>query len=146
LGEEHPAYEALGQELVGTWRHPYAWFVRVPHLARFLTHIKPVLEKRLAESVMAGHSGSFKLNFYTSQLKIDFEQGQITAITPYKPDDFFDFDAFFPNLTFLSVLFGRRTIQELRHVFADCYPRNVESSILLNILFPKQSSHVINLN
>jgi hypothetical protein len=145
LGEEHPAYEALGQG-VGSWRHPYAWFVRVPDLARFLKHIRPVLEKRLANSVMAGHSGSLKLNFYTNQLKIDIEAGKITAVEPYSPNDFFDFDAFFPDLTFLTVLFGRRTIQELRHVYPDCYPRNVESALLLNSLFPKQSSRVISLN
>jgi hypothetical protein len=104
------------------------------------------LEKRLANSVMAGHSGSLKLNFYTNQLKIDIEAGKITAVEPYAPNDFFDFDAFFPDLTFLTVLFGRRTIQELRHVYPDCYPRNVESALLLNSLFPKQSSRVISLN
>ncbi len=145
LGEKHPAYDALGM-INGIWRKPYAYFVRVPNLSRFLKHIQPVLERRLANSVMVGYSGSFKLNFYTSQLKIDFEAGRITAVEPYEPANFFDFDAFFPDLTFLQVLFGRRTIQELRHIYPDCYPHNVESALLLTILFPKQPSRVFNLN
>lgn len=144
LGESHPAYEALGRDL-GQWRRPYAWYVRVPDLARFLLHIRPVLERRLAESVMTGHSGSLKLNFYTSQLKIDMEKGQITAVDPYRPHDFFDYDAFFPNLTFLTLLFGRRTIEELRHIFPDCFPNNDDTALLLKILFPKSSSHVLNI-
>ena len=95
---------------------------------------------------MAGHSGSLKLNFYTSQLKIDIEKGKITSVEPYTPDDFFDFDVFFPDLTFLQVLFGRRDVEELRHIFADCFPRNDECALLLKILFPKRNSHPINLN
>lgn len=145
LGESHPAYEALGKKS-GKWREPYAWYVRVPDLPRFLQHIQPVLERRLAASVMAGHSGRLKLNFYTSQLKIELEKGKITAVEPYKPEHFFDFDVFFPGLTFLQVLFGRRNLPELRHIFTDCYPRNDESALLLKILFPKRNSHVINLN
>jgi predicted N-acetyltransferase YhbS len=144
LGESHPAYEALGKE-TGKWREPYAWYVRVPDLPRFLWHIQPALERRLAASVMAGYSGRLKLNFYTSQLKIEIEKGKITAVEPYQPDNFFDFDVFFPDLTFLQVLFGRRDLEELRHIFTDCYPRNDESALLLKILFPKRNSHVIAL-
>jgi predicted N-acetyltransferase YhbS len=142
LGKSHPAYEVLGKDS-GQWRRPYAWYVRVPDLARFLLHIRPVLERRLAESVMTGYSGSLKLNFYTRQLKIDIKKGNITAVKPYKPNDFFDFDVYFPDLTFYHVLFGRRDIEELGHIFTDCYPRNDESALLLKSLFPKKSSDVI---
>ena len=48
LGAEHPVYEALGNRLP-TIRDPYAWYLRVPDLSGFLNHIRPVLEKRLAE-------------------------------------------------------------------------------------------------
>jgi len=145
LGEAHPAYDALGKSS-GKWQRPYAWYVRIPNLARFLMHIKPVLERRLAQSVITGYSGSLKLNFYTSQLKIDIEKGRITAVEPYQPDDFFDFDVFFPNLTFYQVLFGRRDIDDLRHIFPDCYARNEESFLLVKTFFPKGSSHVLNLD
>jgi hypothetical protein len=144
LGESDPAYEALGKAS-GKWWQPYARFVRVPNLPCFLLHIQPVLERRLAESVMAGHTGSLKLNFYTSQLKINIEKGKITAVDAYKPEGFFDFDVFFPDLIFLQVLFGRRTVDELHHIYTDCYPRNDESALLLKILFPKGNSHIINL-
>jgi hypothetical protein len=46
----------------------------------------------------------------------------------------------------LQVLFGRRTVMELRHIYPDCYPRNVEAELLLKTLFPKRTSHLINFN
>jgi hypothetical protein len=145
LGQGHPVYDALGRNN-GNWQNPYAWYVRVPDLRRFLKHIQPVLERRLANSVMVGHSGSLKLNFYTSQLKIDLDVGRITAVEPYQPKDFFDFDIFFPDLTFLQLLFGNRSLKELRHICPDCYPRDTESALLLGILFPRRSSRPINLS
>lgn len=54
---QHPAYEALGGKLPHA-PHPYAWYLRLPDPSAFLHHIKPVLERRLAESVAAGHSAS----------------------------------------------------------------------------------------
>ena len=45
-------------------RDPYAWYIRVADVADFLRTISPVLEDRLAESVMVGYSGELRLNFY----------------------------------------------------------------------------------
>ena len=67
---------------------PYAWYMRVPDLPGFLRHIAPALEKRLANSVMAGHSGDLRLNFYHSQLRLTWTQGKLQEIGPYKPKQF----------------------------------------------------------
>ena len=53
-------------------------------------------------------------------------------------------DAVFPDLTFLQLLFGYRSLEELDAAFADCYAKT-EARILLNILFPKMASAVVAL-
>jgi hypothetical protein len=140
LGDDHLLYEALLREL-HKLGHPYAWYIRVPDLPGFIRHITPVLEARLADSVLAGHSGVTKLNFYTSNLTLEFDNGRLAAVGSYQPERLEQGDAAFPNLTFLQLLFGYRSFAELDYTFADCYA-NEETAVLLPILFPKRSSDV----
>lgn len=140
LSEEHPVYHALERELRIAF-HPYAWYVRVPDLPAFLRHIAPVLERRLANSVMAGHSGTLRLNFYTSHLTLVFERGKLVEVGRYEPKSMDEGDGRFPDLTFLQLLFGYRSLDELDHARADCYVNN-EAAVLLKILFPKKPSWI----
>lgn len=144
LGQDHPLYEALGSQLEKQIP-PYAWYLRVPDLPAFLRHLAPVLAKRLASSVMAGHSGTVRLNFYHSQLTLVFANGNLLEIGTFEPVNTYDGDALFPDLTFLQLLFGYRSLEELDHARADCGPENAETAVLLNILFPKQHSCVVGL-
>ena len=121
---------------------PYAWYIRVPHIPAFLKQVSPALERRLAESVMAGHSGELKLSFYRSGVRLVFEQGHITAIDPWKPTPDDGGNAAFPNLTFLQLLFGYRSMDELRQAFADCWAGGNAARALLDALFPKRNSDV----
>lgn len=143
FGESHPVYEALARELP-TGRPPYAWYIRVADLPGFLRHIAPVLETRLQNSVMAGHSGAVKLNFYRSQLTMVFDKGKLVDLGTYEPERLESGDALFPELTFLKLLFGHRSLDELDAAFADCYANN-ETAVLLPILFPKRPSRLIEL-
>lgn len=140
LGQYHPVYEALGDRLPRQ-RPPYAWYMRVPDLPAFLRQIAPVLEARLAQSVAAGHTGVFTLGFYRSGLRLVFEQGRLMEIAPWQPEAQKTGHAAFPDLTFLQLLFGYRSLAELRYAFADCIA-NPETTVLLNALFPKQPSVV----
>lgn len=141
FGEQHPVYEALGKQLEKQSR-PYAFYVRVPDLIAFLRHIKPVLEKRLAASVLAGHSGDLRLNLYRHHIKLPFKAGCLQEIATYAPKHSEDGDVAFPELTFLEPLFGYRSYEELTLSFADCYAESAEAEVLFNILFPKRPSHV----
>lgn len=143
MGVAHPLYRALERELEITY-DPYAWYVRVPDLPAFLRHIAPVLERRLADSVMTGHTGTVKLNFYTTHLTLVFEQGKLIEVGTYEPEELASGDARFPDLTFLQLLFGYRSVAELDQARADCSFSN-EAAVLLNILFPKQHSSVSSL-
>ena len=145
LGDHHPAYEAMDDRLPAQ-RKPYAFYVRVPDLPAFLNRVKPALEKRLAESVAAGYTGELRINFYTSAVRMAFEGGKITAVEAYKPAPEINSDASFPDLTFLHLLFGHRSLDELRHAFTDCYWENNTGRVLLNALFPKRLSDVYALS
>jgi len=140
-GAAHPVYEALGNRLPRI-HDPYAWYLRVPDLRGFLDHIKPVLEKRLAESLAANHSGEIRISFYRTGLQITIRAGKITAIEPWRPDPKAEGDVAFPALTFLQLLFGYRSFKEMEYFFADCWCDSEEVRILLNILFPKRLSNV----
>jgi GNAT superfamily N-acetyltransferase len=144
LGPQHPAYTALG-DLLEQYRPYYAWYVRVPDLPAFLRHIAPVLEARLAGSVLAGHTGTLRLNFYQAQMTLGFTGGRLTEIGTFTPAAIEDGDARFPGLTFLQVLLGHRTPAEIAHLYADCYA-SPEAAVLLSILFPPQPSNPVPLS
>jgi len=142
LGTSHPAYAALGRQLERQ-DEPYAWYVRVADLPAFVRKIGPVLEKRLAASPIAGYTGSLRLNFYRSTLKLDFEAGHLTNLGSFEPDQIGGGDAGFPDLTFLEILFGRRSLDDLRYAFPDCFAKDEITALLVNSLFPKQPSWVV---
>ncbi|MBC8330611.1 MAG: GNAT family N-acetyltransferase [Anaerolineae bacterium] len=144
MGVEHPIYEAIS-DLLPRVRDPYAYYVRVADLPDFLMHISPELEARLAKSVLAGHSGELKLNFFKNGVKLTFEGGALRAAESYVPEKTEDGDALFPDLTFLRVLFGYNSFWDIEKLFADCYVRNNAARALVPILFPKQTSNVWSL-
>ncbi|GCE14930.1 GNAT family N-acetyltransferase [Tengunoibacter tsumagoiensis] len=142
LGRSHPIYDALGGYLAPAFDPPYAWYLRVPDLAAFLTHIAPVLEKRLASSWMANYSGTVKIDFYRTGLVLQFEQGRLTRVEPWhKPVYGVDPLAGFPPLIFLQLLFGYRSLEDLRATFPDVWAKK-EAKSLLEILFPQRDSSI----
>ncbi|MBP6016881.1 MAG: GNAT family N-acetyltransferase [Candidatus Promineofilum sp.] len=143
LGEDHPLYEALDPEL-GKQSRPYAWYVRVPYIPAFLRHIAPALEKRLAGSVMAGYTGTIRVNLFRSRFTLEWDTGLLKQVGDgFETRDLEDGDALFPDLTFLQLLFGYRSIDELTLSFADFYTKNNDALVLLRILFPKRPSRTI---
>lgn len=138
LGEEHPAYQAM-PGVFAQKRRPYAWFMRVADLPAFLRHITPALEARLAASPFAGHSGELKISFYRSGLLLGLEQGRLTRIEAWRPQpQGHSGDAAFPGLTFLHMLFGHRSLDEIRNMFVDCWWEHDTAYGLLNAMFPKR--------
>lgn len=145
LGEDHPLYEALGDNLERQ-NQPYTWYVRVPDLPAFLRHIAPALERRLAGSVMAGHTGTLRINLYRSRLTLVWDNGRLKEVGEgYDYSRLEEGDAAFPELTFLQLLFGHRDMDELRRSFTDLYTDNNEALVLLRALFPRRPSRVIPL-
>jgi len=143
LGDDHPVYQVLHNNLPHV-NIPYAWYVRIPDLPGFLRHIAPVLDRRLSSSMLAGHSGELKITFYRAGLRMVFENGKLAAVETWEPNpQGHSGDAAFPNLTFLQLLFGYRSLDELKYAFADCSYSSDEVYALLNALFPKQTSDIL---
>lgn len=152
LGTEHPLYDVYRfQEGDGA----YAWYARVPDVAAFLRTVAPALERRLAASACAGHTGTLTLGFYTSGVLLTIERGKVGAVEAWRPDitvSGIEFGrpsrdprrplATFPGLTFLQLLFGFRSLSELEAAFPDCLVRTPEARALLNALFPKRPSEI----
>lgn len=91
---------------------------------------------------MARHSGTLRLNFYRSNLRLVFEQGKLIDIGAYEPKHVEDADVLFPDLTFLQLLFGYRSFEELDYAFADCFALNAEAAVLIKLLFPRRPSDI----
>ena len=145
LGTTHPVYDVLGQELTAYSQPTYAWYIRVPDLPAFLRHIAPVLEQRLAGSVMGRYTGELRLNFYRGGLRMVFEQGHLATVENWQAPIYEANDsAGFPPLVFLKLLFGYRSLDELRHMYPDVWA-NSEGETLLNVLFPAKQSTVVPL-
>jgi hypothetical protein len=141
LGMEHPVYQVLHDGLPHLLR-PYAWYIRVADLTGFLRTIAPVLERRLAGSLVVGHSGELKISFYRDGLRLVFDGGRLAVVETWQPTPDDSGKAAFPDLTFLQLVFGYRSLEELAYAFADCWVADDEARALLNALFPKKSSDV----
>ncbi|MCE7984775.1 MAG: GNAT family N-acetyltransferase [Caldilinea sp. CFX5] len=146
LGRTHPAYTVLGDNLAPRTIPPYAWYLRVPDVPAFLQHITPVLEERLAGSLLTGHTGELKIDCYRGGLRLAFAAGRLVTVEPWRApayDD--DAQAGCPALVFLQLLFGYRSLSELRAIFPDIWASQ-EAALLLDVLFPKQPSTVYSLS
>jgi hypothetical protein len=116
----------------------------VPDLPAFIRHIAPVLEKRLENSGANRYTGDLKIGFYDlTGLTIHFENGRITSVTQGELPQY-EGDADFPYLTFLNVLFGHRTLDELAYVLPEV-TFNRKAAVLLDALFPAKRSWVVAL-
>jgi hypothetical protein len=138
LGEQHPLFEAA-PEFFHTVTPSYAWYIRVADVPRFINHIAPVLEQRLAQSALDGFTGEIKVTEYVRGFKLKIAQGKIDA-EPWTPDD--GDNAMFSPYTFLQVLFGRRSLSDLRFMFPDCILQD-EAAAVFEVLFPRRYSNVI---
>ena len=142
LGEHHPIYEAIPESLLNRLdsHDHYSFYVRVPDLPRFLRRVAPVLERRIKASVAAGHTGKLRVSFYESGLRLGLERGRLNMVEDWSPTVEEPGDAAFPDLTFLQLVFGHRSLEELDLAFADCSPGEGDTPVLLSALFPRRPS------
>ncbi|MDQ3699803.1 MAG: GNAT family N-acetyltransferase, partial [Chloroflexota bacterium] len=141
LGANHPAYAAAPSSFPFAPR-PSAHYVRVPDLPRFLRHIAPVLEARLARSPAAGCTGELRLSFYRDGVRLSFDAGRLRTAEPWAQPERHEAGACLPGLTILQLVFGHRSLAELQHAFADCLVREEPARVLLEALFPPRPSEV----
>jgi hypothetical protein len=145
FGRAHSVYEALGPELAATYDPPYAWYVRVPDLPRFVQRIAPALERRLAGSIVDGYTGELRMDFYRGGLRLAFAEGRLAAAEHWnnRAERFGPkANAGFPPLVFLQLLFGHRSLAQLREAFPDVWAEP-EARPVLEALFPMRPAWVL---
>jgi hypothetical protein len=152
LGTAHPLYRVIR---LSESDEGYGWYARISDVPAFLQAVTPALERRLAASACAGHTGTLTLSFYTSGVRLRLERGKVGVIEAWRPDVTMrgiEFGrpssdprrplAMFPDLTFLQLLLGFRALTELEEAFPDCVIRTQDARALLDALFPKTPSDV----
>ena len=145
LGVTHPMYDVLGDALTTRRVPPYAWYVRVPDVPRFLRHIAPVLERRLLESPLGRYSGELHITLYRGGLHLVFQGGTLKLAEFWRSPAYSTIeDAGFPPLVFLQLLFGYRSLDDLRYAFPDVRVKD-EAELVLKTLFPMKPSWVVPL-
>ncbi|MBM3934827.1 MAG: GNAT family N-acetyltransferase [SAR202 cluster bacterium] len=85
LGTDHPVYDLYKWRLPQVHK-PYAWYMRVADVPAFLGHIRPVLERRLERSVLAGYTGDLHISFVGNGVKLAFQQGKVKDLSPWTPE------------------------------------------------------------
>ena len=96
-------------------------------------------------------TGSLHLNFLDRGLHISLNQGRLARIEDWVPPQYDNRqvprvrDAMFPGLTFLQLLFGFRSVEELEYAFPDCLISSDRARALLNVMFPVEPSHLLGI-
>lgn len=142
VGRSHPLFDVLRDTVPMREESPYAWYVRVPDIPAFLRHVAPVLETRLARSIMPGYTGEVKIDFYRYGLRLQFSEGKLVMVEPWQAPLYGnDANAGFPPHVFLQLVFGYRSLDELSAFLPDAWA-GPAATVLLNAVFPKQPSVV----
>jgi hypothetical protein len=127
----------------GERQRPYGWQVRVMDAVRFLTAIGPALEKRLAESPLAGLTRELTFGLHREGLVLRFEKGCLRAVE--RLPETVRCDVTCPPFAVLMLWLGHRSLDETLGWYPDAWRRDAEAERLVNILFPKRPSWVASL-
>jgi GNAT superfamily N-acetyltransferase len=141
LAPNHPIYP-ISQGILPEHSEGYAWYIRINDIPAFITRIQPILEDRLTNSELKNYTGTMRLSFYRNGTAVEFDKGKLISAAAWDPNGGEPASARFPAHTFLHVLLGHRSIDELRHIFPDC-AASQEAKALIECLFPKQASYVL---
>ena len=139
----HPAIDTMVNRQFGGRLNQeiYKWYVRVPDPVAFIRLIQPILERRLEGSGANRYTGEFKIGFYNlTGLALKFEQGKLIDVGMIQGKD--GYSVSFPWNLFWNVVFGDQSGEDLRAVLPDVDLGSGRSLVLLNTLFPKQTSWI----
>jgi hypothetical protein len=126
--------QAVGAHDMGT----YSWQIHVTDMAALLRAIAPVLEERLAASPFASMTREVQFCFFRDSVLLRFVQGKIIEVTAGGAAQG---TINFPPLKMIPLLFGYRTIDQLRLVTPDINVAGVWR-LLVETLFPQTQGFI----
>ncbi|MFX1319649.1 MAG: GNAT family N-acetyltransferase [Promethearchaeota archaeon] len=127
------ALESISRSKFG---RPYAWYVKIPSIKRFIEAIKPVIEYRIANSDFKGLSDSIRISWYHEGIELVFKDGIFHSINPIPRAEIKDMNVAVPFPVIYQLLLGYRTIDELHRIFPDAGGDATKTPIIRQI-FPK---------
>lgn len=123
LGTDHPMY--LDSDWPTITTRPHAWYIRVVDIVAFICAVTPTLNLRMSASDLRDYTGEVKVSFGDTGIRISLSDGIIKTVGPWGPtkenrwSNQRQFDAIFPGLTFLQLIFGFRSAEDLEYAFPD---------------------------
>ncbi|KAK5816525.1 hypothetical protein F5H01DRAFT_378826 [Linnemannia elongata] len=166
----HPAYALLGTLVSPPQDKPgFRIMVRINDYPQFIRTVTPELERRLAESPMAGLSGKLQFDFFRKVegnkgkgLEIEFKKGKLVDVKDWAKqlpekdvEDYLAikargeedqiptlYEASLAPLTFNNLLTGERSFRDLIWSHGETTYGNDATRLLIDILFPKGEQHV----
>ncbi len=117
----------------------YAWQIHVPDFVALLRALRPVFERRVAESPFAGLTKDVCVDLYRETIRLRFEAGALVEVANLGIAEGWDIRV--PPLQFVPLVLGYRTVKELRAAYPDV---SVASPwhLLMDTLFPKATSFI----
>lgn len=115
----------------------YQWQIKIPSLYRFMQKIKPVLEKRISNSIYKNENFKFKYHNYREMIEFDIQDSKINLKKlKFEPA----FDVNIPPQAEVKYLLGNNTYEELRNILPDTIIQKKFLGIM-NTMFPKTTRH-----
>jgi hypothetical protein len=112
----------------------YAWQVNIPDRAQLLRALAPVLERRVAQSALAGLTREVRLSLYEETLCARFESGRLQDLTREDPNGAETIRM--PPAQFVPLVLGHRSREELQAQHPDVSVAPSERMVL-DVLFPR---------
>lgn len=116
----------------------YQWQIRIVDAARLLRQIAPVLERRVADSPLAGMTRTVAINLYRSGLLLHFEAGRLREVEAVRQ---VEGEIGIPPDPFMQLVLGWRTGAELDALYPDVRIKG-QSRLIVDVLFPRMSAFV----
>jgi predicted acetyltransferase len=137
LPANHPAcvlsrYRGIKEE------RPYGWQMKVLDPVRFLEVIAPVLEDRLASSLLRGIGEELIWNLYRDRVALRIEDGRVI---PFVPEPEAEADVSIPPLAATQLWLGWKSFAALDDWHKDVWVKD-EKRLLLEVLFPPARAHI----
>jgi hypothetical protein len=131
--------KSIGGKIDFEWK----WQVLIPNLEEFLKIIKPLLEKRIKDSMYKNLTKDVYISNYREKIILKFVEGKIEEVKYEKgyPEPG-KFDMRVPDALINKILMGDTSIEEMHKIIQDALYKP-ESLPLINVLFPTEDSYLL---
>jgi predicted acetyltransferase len=143
LSAQTSCYEPFAEHLatIGALKHvpPYAWQIRVTDYVKLFKKMKPLFEKRLAESTYRYLTEKLNFNFRRHTVQMNVENGIVKDVQHLETNE--DRTIGLNPLVFVQLLLDYRSLSELEMIYPDFRIRPSHKH-LIDVLFPKLPSYI----